>query len=512
LENSSRRLLQKYIRRRGWSLSNVDTGDAYFEDHAGNRRACNLTSAIVWGLCDGTREGREIAATIAAAYPEAAAQIEADVDACLGDLEANRLIGGVYPAAMTSRKSRNDQTDTVFVALASYCEPELRLTIEDCLAKAQHPENLRFGICLQYDNAGEAAIREDCIDDYLEDPRFRVVKFDYRDSQGGSWARHQVQRLYAGEAYTLQVDAHSRFIPRWDRLLIDMLERMPSDKPLITSFPPLYFMKEGVESYRNLDEPRRVGTVVVESWNDAGWIRHVTRNIPENTALPRRTRLLSGALVFTRGDWNLEVMQDPEQYYTGEEFALTLRSYTWGYDLFDPEHVVVWHRSHPAPNRKHFRDNENARVHRQNDLAYSRLRTLLAGDPRGELGRFTLGQLRDLESYRVFSGLDCARRTIHPDARRGVPPDPVTIRSDGGLFDITVYLEDLEPIEMRCDQDNPVLAMLLQALHENARSDPRDQDPLLYLIIGEEGGQALYFRRSQLIAMETSPPLTLENS
>jgi len=220
---------------------------------------------------------------------------------------------------------------------------------------------------------------------------------------------------------------------------------------------------------------------------------------------------LSGAFVFTRGDWNLEVMQDPEQYYTGEEFALTLRSYTWGYDLFDAEHVVVWHRSHPVPNRKHFKDNEDARVHRHNDLAYSRLRTLLAGDPRGELGRFTLGQLRDLESYRVFSGLDCKHRTIHPDARRGVPPDPVTILSDTVFFDITVYLKDLEPVELRCDRDNPILGILLHALHENARSDSNDQDPLLYLIFGEEGDQALYFRRSQLAALEACPPLDMES-
>lgn len=510
MENSSLRLAQIFIRRRGWSLTTADTGDAFFEDYAGNRRACNLTSAMVWGLCDGSRDGREIAATIAAAYPDAASQIEAHVDSCLGDLDASGLVGGVYPPAMLAPNNHDDQADTVFVALASYCEPELRLTIEDCLAKARDPQNLRFGICLQYDNAGEAAIQAGCIDDYLEDPRFRVVKYDYRESQGGSWARHQVQRLYAGEQYTLQVDAHSRFIPRWDRLLIDMLGRMPGNKPLITGFPPLYVIKEGVESYHKLHEPRNLGTVVVESWSDEGWIRHVTRDIPENMAIPRRTRVLSGALVFTRGEWNLEVMQDPEQYYTGEEFALTLRSYTWGYDLFDAEHIVVWHRGHPVPNRKHFKDNEDARVHWHNDLAYSRLRTLLAGDPRGELGRFTLGQLRDLESYRVFSGLDCARRTIHPDARNGVPPDPVTIESDSDLFDITVYLDGLEPIEMRCDPGNPVVAMLLQALRDNARADSSDQDPLFYLITGEEGDQALYFRRSQLIALETCPPLNLE--
>ena len=467
----SQRLRQRFIRRRGWSLVNGEGEDTFFQDHLGNRRACNLTGAVVWGLCDGSRDAREIAATIAAAYPDAGTMIEADVAACLVDLQATGLVGGLYPEALSAQDA--DPGDTVFVALASYCEPELRLTIEDCLTKSRHPENLRFGICLQYDNAGEAVIHADCIDDYLADPRFRVVKYDYRESQGGSWARNRVQRLYAGEKYTLQVDAHSRFIAHWDRLLIDMLGRMPSDKPLISGFPPLYYIDQGIESYQKLHELGKLGTVLVESWSDAGWVRQVTRDIPGNTAVPRRTRLLSGAFVFTRGVWNLEVMQDPQHYYTGEEFALTLRSYTWGYDLFDPEHIVVWHRCHPAANRKHFSDNDGTRVDRHNQLAYSRLRTLLAGDPQGELGRFTLGQLRDLESYRIFSGLDCIRRIIHPDARNGVPPDPVTIKPDTDILDVTVYLDGLEPIEMRCDPDNPVLEMLIQALRDNARADTR---------------------------------------
>ena len=137
---------------------------------------------------------------------------------------------------------------TIFIALAAYCEPELDLTIQDCIEKAKYPENLRFGICLQYDVNGEPDIQEDCIDHRLADPRIRVLKYNHIESQGGCWARNLVQTMYAEEDYTLQVDAHSRFVENWDEILMNMVTSFPSDKPLITGFPPLYFLTQFFDS------------------------------------------------------------------------------------------------------------------------------------------------------------------------------------------------------------------------------------------------------------------------
>ena len=73
-------------------------------------------------------------------------------------------------------------------------------------------------------------------------------------------------------------------------------------------------------------------------------IRHmILKKILNRRAIPDFYRV---AFVFTSGEWNKTIMQDPEHYYSGEEFALTLRSYTHGYDLFTPDEIVVWHRCH----------------------------------------------------------------------------------------------------------------------------------------------------------------------
>lgn len=38
----------------------------------------------------------------------------------------------------------------IFVQIASYRDPQLIKTIDDCIAKAKYPEQLNFGVCWQF--------------------------------------------------------------------------------------------------------------------------------------------------------------------------------------------------------------------------------------------------------------------------------------------------------------------------------------------------------------------------
>ena len=40
-------------------------------------------------------------------------------------------------------------TDTLFISIASYCDPLLAFTLRSALMQASHPERLRFGIVEQ---------------------------------------------------------------------------------------------------------------------------------------------------------------------------------------------------------------------------------------------------------------------------------------------------------------------------------------------------------------------------
>ena len=106
---------------------------------------------------------------------------------------------------------------TIFVQIASYRDAELLPTLRDCIAKAAHPEHLRFGLCWQHDETED-------LSELLSDPRFRMIDVPYQESKGVCWARNAIQSLYDGETYTLQLDSHHRFMPAWDTALINMLE------------------------------------------------------------------------------------------------------------------------------------------------------------------------------------------------------------------------------------------------------------------------------------------------
>ena len=99
---------------------------------------------------------------------------------------------------------------TIFVQIASFRDPQLNPTLQDMISKAKHPENLRIGICNQYNPEDDFNI-----DEFRSDDRFRIVDVLDTESKGVCWARHQVQQLYQNETYTLQIDSHMRFEENW---------------------------------------------------------------------------------------------------------------------------------------------------------------------------------------------------------------------------------------------------------------------------------------------------------
>ena len=305
----------------------------------------------------------------------------------------------------------------IFVAIAAYRDPELRRTIESCLAMAAEPSHLRFGVCLQYDLDGPAETQPDCLDGI--DADMTVLSFDWTESKGGCWARHHVQGLYSGEGFTLQIDSHTRMAQGWDGLLIDMMRQAEVPKPLITSHLPLYNVLDGHDV---IPAPGRVLVTIFDHIADAGWIWHPSVAGTEELASPRPTRALSGGFVFSLGVWNEEVRQDPEHLYTGEELALSIRSFTHGYDLFNPSCNVAWHRSHPEGNLKFIYDRADADVSKRDQRAYRRLRALHRGDPDRVLLPYSVGTARSVAEYHHWAGVDAANWTITDDANTGVTP------------------------------------------------------------------------------------------
>jgi hypothetical protein len=305
----------------------------------------------------------------------------------------------------------------IFVSIASYIDPELRYTILDCINKAKHPENLYFSICLQYDNDNEY-INEYCIDDLVEKYNIKVFKEYYTKSQGGCWARQIAQTSYNGEEYSLQIDSHTRLIQNWDEIAIteyNNLKKEGINKPILSFLPPSYLRKDdlGIDyHFTNIDEITKIHIPKFELITDEYWPVYPGYNNQQLTQEKNiNVKILYGGFVFSSGDWVVEVEQDPEHYYTGEEFALTIRSFTKGYDIFTPTKILAWHRCHTSvffvP--KHFNNNPEEIGHSKHRHALGRLRKLIEG---GDLGKYGLGDIRTLEDYEDFAGVDFKNRTL----------------------------------------------------------------------------------------------------
>jgi len=83
-------------------------------------------------------------------------------------------------SAKKTKATTKSKSNTIFVQIASYRDPQLLPTIEDMLEKAEHPENIRIGIAWQF-----------CTDDtwpdvdkYKDDSRFRIIEIDYKTVRG----------------------------------------------------------------------------------------------------------------------------------------------------------------------------------------------------------------------------------------------------------------------------------------------------------------------------------------
>jgi len=299
--------------------------------------------------------------------------------------------------------------EKIFIQIASYRDPQLVPTIKDCIKNAKNPENLVFSIAWQHSPQDIW----DNLDEFKNDARFKIVDIHHLESKGACWARNTLQQNYDGEAYTLQIDSHHRFIENWDEECINMVKQLQAkghNKPLLTSY---------VSSFNPDNDPAERINIP--------WKMNFDRFIPEGAIFflpasidnyqeltePIPARFYSAHFAFTLGQFVLEVPHDPDYYFHGEEISIAVRAYTWGYDLFHPHKVVVWHEYTRKGRTKQW-DDDMKWVER-NNYSHKKNRKLFEMD--GEVkdidfGIYDFGKERTLEDYERYSGVSFKKRAI----------------------------------------------------------------------------------------------------
>lgn len=303
--------------------------------------------------------------------------------------------------------------DTIFVAVAAFNEDDLVQTIESCLHNAKFPENVFFGVVLQYPDQP--------VPDLTSFSNVRFVKMDDPFPYGTSPSRAIAASLRKDEKYFLSIDAHMLFKKHWDSELIGSFKELKSsfEKPVITTYTSFWWRDKKTGAITNqlggtdLDVNMPVMTLRCKSKEDCKdgvfeipsptWSHQVIGEYEEHF-------LASAHFLFAEMSFLEEVPFDPLLTYY-EENTLALRAWTRGYRLFSINKDLLWAREmfagNDVPNSwrrsSHRKNVENVNYYKKIKEGAHRCRAILTGEILGVYGSPT----EDLRvAYEKASGIN----------------------------------------------------------------------------------------------------------
>lgn len=124
--------------------------------------------------------------------------------------------------------TRVNHEETIFLMIASYRDFQCRETITSAYNKADHPERLYVGAVDQTVPGDIGCLDIDIPCD--QDPNQPICKYrdqisiyhmDAQYATGPVTARHVGDRMYRGQYFVMQMDAHCLFVRHWDTQIIN---------------------------------------------------------------------------------------------------------------------------------------------------------------------------------------------------------------------------------------------------------------------------------------------------
>jgi [Skp1-protein]-hydroxyproline N-acetylglucosaminyltransferase len=156
---------------------------------------------------------------------------------------------------LTRMPPRRDD-GSIFMSVATYRDENCFNTVYNAYAKAKNPEKLFIGLtqqnCHEHCTSGvlanlsmvEVPPDDDCYKLFCASdlsqycPQIRALNINEPESLGPYAARFFTSKLWYGEQWFMQIDAHMTFANNWDAISIDMLKNSPSPKPILSHYPP----------------------------------------------------------------------------------------------------------------------------------------------------------------------------------------------------------------------------------------------------------------------------------
>jgi hypothetical protein len=253
------------------------------------------------------------------------------------------------------------EDDSIFMSIASYRDDQCPTTLQEMFAKASKPERLFVGLvqqnCVENCMTGvlEGGVIEqappdvDCYAEFCESElgaeycsHVRLLAVNESESLGPAVARYLASKLWAGENFFMQIDAHSLFVQGWDEAYAEDIRSTPSyPKSVLSHYPP-----DALSNYQRKAAPRLCGAEFATSEIEHSIVR-LTANVrgTADDTKPCPAAFLGAGLVFGHASMLSTLPFDPyvPWVFMGEEIMLSLRLWTWGFDFYGPTRSFVGH-------------------------------------------------------------------------------------------------------------------------------------------------------------------------
>jgi hypothetical protein len=167
-------------------------------------------------------------------------------------------------------------------------------------------------------------------------------------SVGPVFARHIGHRMYRGEYYAMQSDAHVTFTQDWDVDIIEQQEGTGDEMAVLTTY-----LTDVVGSINeDTGESKRHTRPIMCNTNYEGGVqgkhlRHMSQpeGFPNIKDMSQLEPYWAAGFSFSRGHFIVNVPYDLYQpmIFQGEEMSIGIRGFTIGYDFFAPMRSVCFH-------------------------------------------------------------------------------------------------------------------------------------------------------------------------
>ncbi len=252
---------------------------------------------------------------------------------------------------------------SIFLSVATYRDENCFNTIYNAYGKAKNPEKLFVGLVQQncHENCKSGVLSnltmvdvppdDDCHKLFCESDlgkycdQIRVLNINEPESLGPYAARYFTSKLWYGEPWFMQIDAHMTFATHWDSISIEMLKACPAPKPVLSHYPPSHTVD--LDKRTKLPTSRLCGPVFATSDLESQIIRLEGAAVydKEKAPLPCFAPFTAAGYFVAHSDFLREVPFDPflPWIFMGEEIIMSSRLWTAGYDIFGPNQAVVGH-------------------------------------------------------------------------------------------------------------------------------------------------------------------------